>query len=217
MNDPDRLLPVLRTAPDRRIRMSPREIRRARFAETRLGRRGYEREEVDRLLARVAEDAQNAADEIDVLRAELQRLRDYYRRRGIEVEVASQIDAARVILSARDRPDAEHTTGDARRRAVSEMTDVRAQAALFLARVHREAEELKRRYGVAGDGSEMEREQRLIAWLTTIRQTVGGAIPTLQTQLEGMTQALAWEVYHRQSALAEQRASTAGAEAAARH
>ena len=57
MNDPDRLLPVLRTAPDRRIRMSPREIRRARFAETRLGRRGYEREEVDRLLARVAEDA----------------------------------------------------------------------------------------------------------------------------------------------------------------
>jgi DivIVA domain-containing protein len=210
MTDLDHPLPVLRTAPGRRIRMSPREIRHTRLAETRLGRRGYERDEVDRLLARIAEDAQNATDEIAVLRAELQRLRDYYRRTGtdVDLELAHHVDAAQVALLARAQAQAERTISEARRQAVLEMTDVRTQAALFLARVHRDAEELKRRHQDNGENADLEREQRLVAWLNTIRQTVGGAIPVLQAQLEGISQALAWEVYHRESTLAVQRADT---------
>lgn len=210
MNDRDRALPVPRTAPGRRTRLSPREIQHARFAETRLGRRGYERDEVDQLLVRIAEDAQNATDEISVLRAELQRLRDYYRSKGIDVDVefAEHIDAEQVALLARAQAEAERTISEARRQAVLEMKDVRTQAALFLARVHREAEELKRRHQDTGDDADLEREQRLIAWLNTIRQTVGGAIPMLQSQLEGISQALAWEVYARETTLAAQRANT---------
>jgi archaellum component FlaC len=186
----------------RRPRMTPMRIRRAPLAETRFGKRGYEREAVDELLTRIADDTQDATEEIARLRAEIDRLRSFYRSNGtdLDAETSRLFDARQVAMLSKAQAEAERTIAEAQHQAVLEMNDTRAQAAAFLERVRREAEEIREQAELeaAHSGTDAVRDERLLGWLETIRSSVDAMLPALQGQFEGISRVLQWEVYARE-------------------
>jgi DivIVA domain-containing protein len=76
--------------------LSPSAIRGARFTRTTIGRRGYDMEEVNRFLYRVAEQVAAGDAEKANLRAEVERLRDWIRNRMQDGEEPAAPSAAGV-------------------------------------------------------------------------------------------------------------------------
>jgi DivIVA domain-containing protein len=67
----------------RSLRLTPESVRRTTFERTGIGRRGYIETDVERFLVRVADAiAWSDAEKAD-LRAEIDRLRNYFREQGI--------------------------------------------------------------------------------------------------------------------------------------
>jgi DivIVA domain-containing protein len=66
--------------------LTAKEIRAVRFTRTSLGWRGYAVEEVDKFVAEVADTLAEAEREQAALRAEVDRLRDFYRNQGVDVD-----------------------------------------------------------------------------------------------------------------------------------
>jgi DivIVA domain-containing protein len=66
--------------------MTVDEIRAAAFQQSPLAWRGYSEEEVDTFVARVAHSLQEAQRETAALRAEVDRLRNFYKRHGTDVD-----------------------------------------------------------------------------------------------------------------------------------
>jgi DivIVA domain-containing protein len=66
--------------------MTVDEVRGARFQQSPLAWRGYSEEEVDTFVARVAHTLDEAQRETMALRAEIDRLRNFYRRHGTDVD-----------------------------------------------------------------------------------------------------------------------------------
>jgi DivIVA domain-containing protein len=186
----------------RRPRMTPMRIRNAQLAETRFGKRGYERDAVDELLTRIADDTQDATEEIRRLRAEIERLRSFYRSKGTDVdaETTRLFDARQVAMLSRAQAEAERTIAEAQHQAVLEMNDTRAQAAAFLERVRREAEDIRvqAELEASRSGANPAQDERLLGWLETIKRSVDAMLPALQGQFEGISRVLQWEVYERE-------------------
>jgi DivIVA domain-containing protein len=74
---------MVRTAPPP---LSPDRVRNWEFSRTPLGRRGYNADEVRLFLGRLAEELAAADAEKAGLRAEVRRLRNYYRERRVDVD-----------------------------------------------------------------------------------------------------------------------------------
>jgi DivIVA domain-containing protein len=175
------------------IHLTSDEIRAVRFSGAFLGWRGYLVDEVDSFVAVVA-DAMAEAERVQAaLRAEIARLRDYYRSHDVEV----------------DRPDQAEEPG--RRRAPSGLVDYVAdytwvqlelaqQFASLLDTAPTEADSLlyhaRIRSSLAveqaviasskdADGGAIDREQvrRLTVWLRALAYAV-------QVQVDGATSAL---------------------------
>jgi cell division initiation protein len=65
---------------------SPETIRAIEFPRSPFGRRGYHEDEVRRFLGRIAEDIVASNTENGYLRAEIERLRNWYRQAGVEID-----------------------------------------------------------------------------------------------------------------------------------
>jgi DivIVA domain-containing protein len=82
--------------PDKIRRLTAAEIRSARFGQSPMAWRGYSEEEVGAFLTRVADGVETDEAERSALRAEIDRLRHFYRDHGTEVD--------RVPLAGSHRP-----------------------------------------------------------------------------------------------------------------
>src|SRR5687768_13257092 len=74
-------------SPDPRFRyLTADEVRAVVFNRSQLGWRGYSEDEVEAFVAAVADSMAVVDDERAALRAEIARLRNYYRSRGDDVD-----------------------------------------------------------------------------------------------------------------------------------
>jgi DivIVA domain-containing protein len=97
-----RALRKLRTGGAGPRRLSAEDIRTVRFSQSPMAWRGFSEEEVATYLARIAEQVEQDAAERAALRAEVDRLRNFYRNNGTDVDV--------VPVASRERPPP--TAGD---------------------------------------------------------------------------------------------------------
>src|SRR3954451_14292443 len=81
---PVRAFRKLRAEKDRRLTAA--EIRSARFGQSPMAWRGYSEEEVSAFLSRVAAGVEADEAERAALRAEIDRLRHFYREHGADVD-----------------------------------------------------------------------------------------------------------------------------------
>lgn len=180
--------------------ISPDRVRTWEFPRTPLGRRGYNEDEVRLFLTRLAEDLAMADAEKAALRAEVQRLRNYYRERGVDVDRAggaTQDDsgptfaAINLMSQAQQAADAQVAQAEEYSRRLVEQA--RAQYEDILRQAVEQATEAAERAGadyVASsdfEGPEREALERRIAWLRTFAEVT-------QVQLRSVLEALTREV-----------------------
>lgn len=91
-----RALRKLRAGDTAARRLSAEDVRTVRFSQSPMAWRGFSEEEVAAYLARVAAQMETEAAEREALRAEVDRLRNFYRNNGTDVD--------RVPVAPRDRP-----------------------------------------------------------------------------------------------------------------
>jgi cell division initiation protein len=176
--------------------LTPERLRTADFSRAPLGRRGYNEDEVRRFLSRVAEDVGHADIELSRLRAEVERLRNYYRDAGVNVDSRSSrpapsAQAVAMMSQAQQSADAQIAQAEefakqlvatARQRYEEIVQQARfqaAQAADEAARTHRP--------GAHGTFDEQEHLERRIAWLRMFAQVT-------EVQLKSALEALTREV-----------------------
>jgi DivIVA domain-containing protein len=184
--------------------LSPERVRTWEFSRTPLGRRGYNEDEVRLFLARAAEELAAGDAEKAALRAEVRRLRNYYRDHNIDVdtprpEVAESgpsIAAINLMSQAQQAADAQVAQAEEYcRRLVAQARehyeDVLREAA---EQASQAAEAASAAYEAAadsegGEGGGFEREalERRIAWLRTFAEVT-------QVQLRSVLEALTREV-----------------------
>lgn len=75
--------------------LSAEDIRTARFGQSPMAWRGFSEEEVGAFLARVAAGVERDEQERAALRAEVERLRNFYRRNGTDVDRAPVVPGRR--------------------------------------------------------------------------------------------------------------------------
>ncbi|HEV8648906.1 MAG TPA: DivIVA domain-containing protein [Actinomycetes bacterium] len=179
-------------------RLTPSAVRSTTFGKAPLTRRGYSEDEVDRFMARVAEDISAADADRAALRAEIDRLRRWYRDRGIDVDDQSVVGAPRpnvqavnLMSQAQQAADnhiaqaeeyARRLVGQARQRYEEILREAQQQAA-------QAAERAAEVYRASPDAYREEEEQleRRIAYLRTFAQVT-------QVQLQSAFEALHREV-----------------------
>lgn len=89
---------------DRTRRLTAEEIRSARFNQSPMAWRGYSEEEVGAFLARIAAGMETDDAERTALRAEVERLRQFYRSHGEDVDRAALLPRHRPPPSPGDLP-----------------------------------------------------------------------------------------------------------------
>ncbi|NKQ53603.1 hypothetical protein HFP15_12015 [Amycolatopsis sp. K13G38] len=180
----------------RRI-LTPERIRSLTFSKAPIGRRGVDASEVELFQRRLAEEIAAGEAENARLRAEVDRLRDWYRNHGENVDpalVPVQVDVAAVNLLSEAQLQAEayiaqaeahsrRVTGEARTQATALVQDAqrRAEAAAQQA-VHA----YRTRAGDDRD-ADLEEMERRMAWLRAFCRAV-------QVQLHAASDAFAQEV-----------------------
>jgi cell division septum initiation protein DivIVA len=177
--------------------LTPERIRSITFSRSPLGRRGIDPDEVELFQHRLAEEIAAGEAENARLRAEVVRLRDWYRSHGENIDpslLPRQVDVEAVNLLSEAQLQAEayiaqaeahcrRLTGDARRQATALLSDAeqRAEAAA------REAVRTYRASAGAGHAAEIEEMERRLAWLRAFCHAV-------QVQLHAASDAFAQEI-----------------------
>jgi cell division initiation protein len=176
--------------------LTPERLRTVEFGRAPFGRRGYNEEEVHRFLSRVAEDVTNSDAEKARLRAEIDRLRNYFRKVGVDVDdrstrPAPSVDAIAVMSRAQQAADAQiaraeeyarQLVAEARKRYEAALVDAQRQATQA---AEQAAVALRERTHDTSD--EQEYLARRVAWLRTFAEVT-------QIQLKSTLEALAREV-----------------------
>jgi cell division septum initiation protein DivIVA len=186
----------------RRTPLSAEEVEHYSFGDARLGRRGYDRQDVAAFCRRVAAEIRAAVDENASLRADNERLKNYFRSQGIDVDAerARRVSTEAITLMSRAQAQAERTLAEARDQALSQVHDARAEAAAIVARARAEADraaQAYRRSAGAAYNATTEECRRLAALLNTIQQSLAATrsqLPAVQAQLNAAEQVLAWEI-----------------------
>jgi cell division septum initiation protein DivIVA len=180
--------------------LSPDEVRRAPLRESGLGRRGYRPEDVDQLRNQVAVELERWARAYADSQAEVERLREYYRRQGIDVATSnrsSERDAAAaeaVHIMARAQAYADQVVADAQAQARHVQADARTQAESIIGQARREADQAGQAYRArAGRAYSPDREEteRLAAWARSILATMQAVQHQLGTTAEAFSLELA--------------------------
>jgi DivIVA domain-containing protein len=175
--------------------MSPDQIRHHRFTELGLVRRGYKAEEVDAYLAKVARDVDNWATSYSQLRAEVNRLRNWYREHDIDIDAAQRrqvsVEAANILVQAQQQAD--QIIADAHAQARHVQSDARSHGDAIMDQARREAERAAHAYRVrSGPAYSPEREE-LERWAVWGRSLLA-AINAARGQLEATGDAFAYEL-----------------------
>jgi DivIVA domain-containing protein len=127
---------------NRTSRLTPDAVRRTTFERTTLGRRGYVEADVERFLVRVADEIAWASAEKAELRAEIDRLRNYFREQSIDPQglgpaAEPSVQAVNALSMAQQAADqhiaqaedyARQLVGDARLQYEAILNDAHDQA-----------------------------------------------------------------------------------------
>ncbi|MEO3873763.1 DivIVA domain-containing protein [Nonomuraea sp. B12E4] len=175
-------------------RLTPDRVRNKDFSRTALGRRGYSEEEVRAFLYRIADDMANGDSEKADLRAEVERLRNWYKERGTDVTSPGaqrsrlNVDAVNLLSRAQQTADAQIAEAeDYARRLVAQ---ARQQYEQMLVEAQQQAEEAAsqavKTYRSSGEvqSAEAEELERRIAYLRTFAEVTQ---VQLRAVLEGLT------------------------------
>jgi DivIVA domain-containing protein len=184
--------------------LSPDRVRSWQFSRTPLGRRGYSEDEVRLFLSRVAEELAAGDAEKATLRAEVRRLRNYYRDRNIDAdaprpdvaEAGPSIAAINLISQAQQAADAQVAQAEEYARRL--VRQARDQYEDILREAANQAAEAAERAGAAyqaspegqsggADAPHREALERRIAWLRTFAEVT-------EVQLRSVLEALTREV-----------------------
>jgi cell division initiation protein len=197
--------------------LSPGAVRRMQFARAPLGRRGLLESEVDRFLARIADELSHSdAAKADLrvengrLREEVQRLHDYFRDRRIDPEGADQgprrsagraVDAQAINLMSRAQQAADQHVAQAEQYARQLLGDARLQYEEILLAAHAQAEaaavaagELYRQTTVlelqSGEQAELTARIAYLRTFTTVTQVqMRSILDALSGELDQLTAA----------------------------
>ena len=179
-------------------RLTPDHVRSMRFSRTPIGRRGLAEDEVRAALSGIAEDMATSDAEKAALRAEVSRLRNYFRENHPEAKVVEHDDrrpraeAVNILSQAQQQADAyvaqaleygRQVTSQARHQAEELLRDAqrRAEAASESA-----AHEYRRQSGTQY-AAQIEELERRVAWLKTFAKAV-------QVQMQSATDAFSREI-----------------------
>jgi DivIVA domain-containing protein len=183
----------------RRPALSPDRVRTIAFTRTSLARRGYDIEEVQLFLHRVAEEIAASESEKIRLQAEIVRLRNWYRERGVDV------DAPRTPTSSRVNAQAVNMLSEAQLQAEAYISQAEAYSRRLTTEARQHAETILRdaeeRAEAAADeavvayrhnsgnhyAAELEEMERRLAWLRTFCHAI-------QVQLRAASDAFTREV-----------------------
>ncbi|TDC05141.1 DivIVA domain-containing protein [Nonomuraea longispora] len=182
-----------RPSNDRR-RLTPERVRNHTFSRTKLGHRGYSEEEVRSFLYRMADDMAAGDMEKADLRAEVERLKNWYKDRGTDVtapdnqQARLSVDAVNLLSRAQQTADAQIAEAeDYARRLVGQ---ARQQYEQVLQEAQHRAEEAANQavnvYRSSGghQSAEAEELERRIAYLRTFAEVTQ---VQLRAVLEGLT------------------------------
>lgn len=182
--------------------LSPERVRTWQFSRTTLGRRGYSEDEVRLFLSRVAEELAAGDAEKAALRAEVHRLRNYFRERNVDIDAprpdmpdaGPSIAAINLMSQAQQAADAQVAQAEEYcRRLVAQARDhyeaVLQEAAEQATLAAETAGAAYQASGGAESAGGVEREalERRIAWLRTFAEVT-------QVQLRSVLEALTREV-----------------------
>ncbi|GLY66763.1 DivIVA domain-containing protein [Amycolatopsis taiwanensis] len=186
-----------RTPGFRRV-LTPEQVRSITFSKSPLGRRGVDPSEVELFQRRLAEEIAAGEAENARLRAEVERLRDWYRQRGENVDQAApkrqHVDVTAVNMLSEAQVQAEayiaqaeahcrRLTGDARRQAGALLEEARQRAEAAA----QEAVQTYRAEAGTDHAASVEEFERRMAWLRAFCHAV-------QVQLHAASDAFAQEV-----------------------
>jgi DivIVA domain-containing protein len=177
------------------IPTSPDQIRHHRFGELGFVRRGYKAEEVDAYLAKLAREVDNWAAGYSQLRAEVNRLRNWYREHDVDIDAAHRrqitAEAANVLVNAQRQAD--QIIADAHSQARHVQSDARTHGQAVLEQARTEAEQAAHAYRArSGPAYSPEREE-LERWAVWGRSMLA-AINAAKTQLKATGDAFAFEL-----------------------
>lgn len=180
--------------------MSADEVRRAPLRESGLGRRGYRPEDVDRLRNHVAAELERWARAYADAEEEVHRLRDYYRRQGIDTGTPNRsghddaVSPDAVHIMARAQAYADQLVAEAQAQARHVQADARTQAESIVSQARREADRAGHAYRArVGEAYSADREEteRLAAWARSILATMQAVQHQLGTTAEAFALELA--------------------------
>jgi DivIVA domain-containing protein len=175
--------------------MSPDQIRRHQFTELGLVRRGYKAEEVDAYLGKVARDVDNWATSYSQLRAEVNRLRNWYREHDIDIDAAQRrqvsIEAANILIQAQQQAD--QIIADAHTQARHVQSDARSHGDAILEQARREAERAAHAYRIRSGPEYSPEREELERWAVWGRSLLA-AINAARATLEATGDAFAYEL-----------------------
>jgi DivIVA domain-containing protein len=178
------------------VPLTPERLRTVEFGRAPFGRRGYHEDEVRRFLDRAAEDVANSDAEKANLRAEIDRLRNYFRRAGVDVDdrsarPAPSANAIAVMSRAQQAADAQIAQAETYARQLVAEARKRYEEILFEAQrqAAHAAEQAAVAYRERGRDTTDEEEylERRIAWLRTFAEVT-------QIQLKSTLEGLSREV-----------------------
>ncbi|MEV0614304.1 DivIVA domain-containing protein [Nonomuraea sp. NPDC050404] len=177
-----------------RQRLTPDRVRNKDFSRTALGRRGYSEDEVRTFLFRMADDMAAGDMEKADLRAEVERLKNWYKDRGTDVDAPggnqARLNVAAVNLLSRAQQTADAQIAEAEGYARRLVNDARQQYEQILQEAQQQAEEAGNRavnvYRSSGGAQSAEAEEleRRIAYLRTFAEVTQ---VQLRAVLEGLT------------------------------
>jgi DivIVA domain-containing protein len=183
----------------RRPALTPDRVRTVAFTRTSLARRGYDIEEVHLFLHRVAEEIAASETEKTRLQAEILRLRNWYRERGVNVDAPrtptrNQVNTQAVNMLSEAQLQAEAYISQAESYSRRVTTEAREHAETILKdaqdRAEAAAEEAVQAYRMtAGTNHEaqLEEMERRLAWLRAFCHAI-------QVQLHAASEAFSREV-----------------------
>lgn len=182
---------------------TPERVRKTEFSRAPLARRGYNEDEVELFRTRVADAIAHADAEKGKLRAEIERMRDYFRQHGVMVDSSDEgasnrsADVASINAMSRAQQSADAQIAQAEDYARRIVTQARQQYEEILqqgqeqaaeaaeqARRAQEASRDSQGRGSDADGHEREQLERHIAYLRTFAEVTQ---VQLKSVLEGLT------------------------------
>jgi DivIVA domain-containing protein len=177
---------------DDRQRLTPDRVRNKDFSRTKLGHRGFSEDEVRTFLYRLADDIAAGDMEKADLRAEIDRLKNWYKDHGTDTGATQQtrLNVAAVNLLSRAQQTADAQIAEAEDYARRLVGQARQQYEQLLHEAQAQAEEAANRavnvYRSSGAVQSVEAEEleRRIAYLRTFAEVTQ---VQLRAVLEGLT------------------------------